>query len=223
MKQKEIFKKQEADQWYLRNKEYLENEQSVGRDIPLRLIAEYKLTPKKVLEVGAADGFRLAALAKGYKAACTALEPSAQAIAAGKKKYPAVTFVKGTAEALPFKDGAFDLVIINFVLHWLDRIDLLCTVSELDRVLRDGGHLLIGDFYPDHPGKFAYKHVQSGVYTFTQRYPNIFLASGLYALLGIVTADQRTKAPAPDVPSDRRIGFALLRKSLEGMYEERSL
>ena len=45
--------------------------------------------------------------------------------------------------ALPFKDGAFDAVICNSVLEYVQPTQLQNTLRELDRVLAPGGHLVI--------------------------------------------------------------------------------
>lgn len=46
----------------------------------------------------------------------------------------------GDVEALPFADGAFDLILANFMLYHLPHLDQ--GIAELRRVLRPGGALL---------------------------------------------------------------------------------
>mgnify|MGYP003672267599 FL=1 len=48
--------------------------------------------------------------------------------------------------ALPFENGAADLVTVHQVLHYLD--DPAGAVAECGRLLKPGGHLLIVDFAP---------------------------------------------------------------------------
>ena len=55
---------------------------------------------------------------------------------AAREVAPSVTFVEGVAEALPFADGSFDIVLANFVVHLLDRA---AAFAEVYRVLRPGG------------------------------------------------------------------------------------
>jgi ubiquinone/menaquinone biosynthesis C-methylase UbiE len=224
MKQNEIFKAREGDAWYRRNASYLTDVLRREDDVPLQLIARARLSPKRILEVGASNGFRLSELKRRYKATCIGLEPSKEAIAEGRRLFPRVRFVRGTADALPFKDVSFDLVIVNFVLHWIDRPDLLKTLSEIDRVLADGGRLLIGDFLPDKPGRFAYKHLpRNSIFTFTQDYAKILASSELYRVVSRIVADHATKRFARSIPPDRRIAYTLLRKNLLDAYEERTL
>jgi ubiquinone/menaquinone biosynthesis C-methylase UbiE len=51
------------------------------------------------------------------------------------------TFMVGDAEHLQLEDGAFDLVICNSVYHWFPNRQR--AVSELARVLKPGGQLLL--------------------------------------------------------------------------------
>ena len=45
--------------------------------------------------------------------------------------------VRAVAEALPFRDAAFDVVVANYVLHHVP--DTARAVTELARVMRPGG------------------------------------------------------------------------------------
>lgn len=54
-----------------------------------------------------------------------------------------ISFVKGSAEELPFKRASFDVVIAALSLHhWKDKSQ---GISETYRVLKKGGCLIIGD------------------------------------------------------------------------------
>jgi SAM-dependent methyltransferase len=69
---------------------------------------------------------------------------SAELVAAGQKRAPAnVSLVEGDAEALPFAYGAFDVAGCVRVLHHAHRPELV--VSELARVTRPGGRMLVVD------------------------------------------------------------------------------
>ena len=54
-----------------------------------------------------------------------------------------MTFVAGDVEALPFRDGAFDLVTCRLAAHHF--ADLAPAVREVQRVLRSGGSFLVED------------------------------------------------------------------------------
>lgn len=219
--QDELFAAFEGNRWFARNKGALQ-QYDIASDMPLRLLSLYDLHPKQVLEVGAANGFRLAALAERYGARAVAVEPSTDAIAHGRAVFPNIHFVHGEAQTLPLKDS-FDLVIINFVLHWVDRCHLFRVMAELDRVLADGGYLLIGDFCPSRPTRVPYHHYTDvAVYTYKQNYAAPFLTSGLYHLVSFLTSDHASKTTRGEICEHERVGTWLLRKQLSENYYERT-
>ncbi len=217
MLQRDTFVASEADRWFDRNATALAT-RGVEEDLPLRLLELYRIRPRRVLEIGAANGWRLAALSARFSPErCVAVEPSAHAIAAGRATFPAVEFHAGHASATGL-DQSFDLVIVHYVLHWLDRGELLSAVAEVDRRVSDGGYLLIGDFCPAIPTRVPYHHRPDlELYTWKQRYADIWLASGIYRPVGTLTnhhADGLDPAPAE---RDRGAVW-LLQKDLAGLY-----
>ncbi len=56
--------------------------------------------------------------------------------------------VQGSATALPFRDGAFNLVLCGHLVKHLDDIDVLGLFAEIHRVLEPGGLALIWEFAP---------------------------------------------------------------------------
>jgi len=83
--------------------------------------------------------------------------PSAAAIRDGRRRYPKVGFYRGLSQRLPaaVRRSCYDLVILNFVLHWVDRADLLTAAAQADAVVKDGGYLIIGDFLPTFGRQFG--------------------------------------------------------------------
>ena len=67
------------------------------------------------------------------------LDFSAEMIAIAKQSYPDLQFQEGDAEDLPFADGSFDVVVMNFGMHHLGRPER--ATGEIARVLRGGGRL----------------------------------------------------------------------------------
>lgn len=217
--QAEIFVASEADRWFERNKQTLAGFDPEN-DFPVKLMELYRLRPRNVLEVGAANGFRLAAIHARYGSRVVGVELSGEAVRDGKARFPHVELVRGAAHAIPVKQS-FDLVIVNFTFHWIDRALLLASVAEIDRVLRDRGFLIIGDFYPKNFVKVRYHHVPTPtVYTYKQEYAAIFLASGLYHQVCLLAGDHSSKALIAEVSEGERIGAWLLRKDLNGHYME---
>lgn len=177
--QAEIFLTKEGDQWFVRNRQSLE---SVDKDRILACLRTSNAKPQRILDIGCSFGKRLNQITAESMAQGYGLDTSAQAIKYGREKYPHLRLARGVAHDLTAYEGNFfDLVIISFVFHWLDRQYLLRTVSEIDRVLAPGGRVIIQDFYPSEPCRVKYHHLpDDNVFTFKQNYPAIFLASRLY-------------------------------------------
>lgn len=209
----------EGDQWFARNRQALE-QFDPDADFPLRLMELYDLRPTSVLEIGAANGVRLAAIAAHYGARVVAVEPSSEATRCGRARFSQVTFVQGTACALPLSES-FELIIVNFVFHWIDRANLLRSIAEIDRLLVDGGFLIIGDFYPSNMVKLQYHHLaEQEMFTFKQNYAATFIGSGLYHPVCLITGDHASHSLAGAVDEDERIGVWLLQKKLREHYAE---
>lgn len=212
-----IFLQSEGDRWFARNRDHLERFDPAG-DLPMKLVDLYGIRPRNVLEIGAANGFRLAALQWRYGCRAVALECSADAVADGRARYPSIEFVHGGASSIAL-DDAFDLVIVNFVFHWIDRCNLLRAVAEIDRLLADSGFLVIGDFLPSAMTREVYHHLpEGGVYTYKQDYASVFVASGQYQTICLLTGDHASKGLVAHSPERDRIGTWLLRKALGRLY-----
>lgn len=216
-KQEALFIKGEGDEWFKRNKSYIDSSYCIKNDIPLFLIKHYNLEPKKVLEVGCANGYRLGELKKIYNCDCLGIEPSEEAIADGKRLYPDLKFKCGTADSLPIdSEDTFDLVIINFVFHWVSRETLLRVVAEIDKTLANGGYLIIGDFLPDYPVKNHYHHLpEESVYTYKLDYAKIFLSTGFYTMVASFTYNCDEHIVEGNIPPESRGVCSLLIKSLK--------
>jgi SAM-dependent methyltransferase len=181
------------------------------------MIGRIAPTPRRIIEIGASNGYRLAAVASLLGAHCVAIDPSQEAISDGRTRYPQVEFRRGSLEHLPVAAGeTFDLVILHFVLHWIDRSALLGCVAEIDRAVSDGGSLLIGDFLPDSPTRVDYHHLPGrNIYTYKQDYAAIFLASHLYAEEGrLLFRHGASVATDETIPEQERCAVTTLRKAV---------
>ena len=221
MSQDNVFLKSEGDNWFKRNATSL-----VGThdgDFVINLIQLYNIAPKKVLEIGASNGWRLNEINRIHGCNCVAVEPSELAIKAGKEKYPHIEFHRAVANELPFdNDQKFDLVIINFVFHWIGREQLFKSVSEIDRVLSDGGLLIIGDFMPDSPNKVNYHHIKDKqMWTYKQDYTKLFTCSNIYKLIGHMTGHHETKNLDLCVDNKSRMAVSLLKKNYNNYPEQK--
>ena len=220
MDQTKYFQEGEGDAWFRRNSARLgENPEN---DVPLTLIKSSGIRPIRVLEVGAANGYRLAWIHEFWQSECWGVDVSQEAVHTGSSRFPQIHLRVGAAHDLSFDGsftGAFDLVVVNFVFHWVDRSLLLKSISEIDRVLCQEGYLLIGDFYPDYPSKTTYHHLpEQEVWTYKQDYAAPFIASGLYTLVAMATGAHGHTVPVPAAESNVRVATSLLRKVPGGRY-----
>jgi SAM-dependent methyltransferase len=93
-----------------------------------------------VLDVATGPG-HIAAAAAGRGATVIGVDVAEGMLARARAAHPEVTFLHGDAEALPFDDGAFDAVIVGFLLLHLGRPER--AVAEFERVLRPGGRVAL--------------------------------------------------------------------------------
>jgi SAM-dependent methyltransferase len=92
----------------------------------------------RALDVGCGTGqsaLALTEIAERVIGADIAADMLAQAVL-----HPRVSYVRATAERLPFIAGAFDLATVGLAFHWFDRARFLC---EAGRVLAPEGWLVI--------------------------------------------------------------------------------
>jgi SAM-dependent methyltransferase len=217
-KQDKLFLETEGDEWYVRNAGVLGSDEHVRRDPALRMLDQIpSYRPKRILEIGCSNGWRLARLRERYGCKTVGVEPSAKAVDDGNKRYPGVDLRRGVAMKLPIKeDEKFDLVIGGFVFMWVSRSAFLLSMAEVDRALEDGGHILLCDFLPDVPIRRRYHHLPEGqAYTYKQDVAQVFLASACYRHVARTThhhARQIEDLFEMDVPSDERVVCDILQK-----------
>ncbi|MDO8533503.1 MAG: class I SAM-dependent methyltransferase, partial [Xanthobacteraceae bacterium] len=177
--QKKIFISGEGDAWFARNRMAIEKTVKDKSDPVLMSIKELSVRPRDILEVGCANGWRLDLLAREYGAKGTGIDPSEEAITDGRRRFPALELRRGTADTLSFADGRFDLLIYGFCLYLCDRHDLFRIVAEGDRVLAEGGHLVIYDFLVNEPHRRIYHH-DPRLVSFKMNYAALFYANPAY-------------------------------------------
>src|SRR4051794_11699421 len=94
----------------------------------------------RLLDVGCGGGLLLRdALASG--GAVTGLDHSAEMVALARERAPRAEVVLGSAERLPFADGAFTALSMSIVFFFLP--DPVTALSECRRVLAPGGRLAV--------------------------------------------------------------------------------
>lgn len=108
----------------------------------------------------------------GWDAACWGVDVDARSLQQGGAASPNVTFRTGDALHLPFKDGALGLLTYFHVLEHIR--DLHGLLSEADRALEPGGHLLIevpdAERYGDFPiGSAFWISIREHIFHYTAR------------------------------------------------------
>lgn len=142
----------------------------------------------KCLEIGACYGYNLADLCQKYHMECYGIEPSEKAVKYGNEIYDKlnVHLQVGTSDYIPFEDLSFDYVLIGFSWFWVERKMLMKSLAEADRVLKEGGFLVIWDFDTKLPYMRANVH-NDNVPTF-----KMDVASLLYHNPQYVLAEKRS-------------------------------
>lgn len=142
------FAAQDADAWYLRNKEKL----GIGHD-PVMAALEAAEVPLlggvRVFEFGCANGWRLKNLIERYKCDCWGSEISPLAVHDADPRIlmnlePAIC--------------SCHVVIFGFCLYLIQPGSLFYWVYYADQILADGGYIVIYDFLPDEPHARTYTH-----------------------------------------------------------------
>lgn len=181
--QEKVFLEQEADAWFNRNPSVVQLAPSNHR--VLEALNCVKLPSEGcLLDIGGATGSVSAGFLRDHPDwIVRVVEPSAEAITAGKQAFPELEFAQGSIsqrEGMPWNDS--DIVVVSGVFCVVDRNLLTQAVANVDAALKNGGLLVISDF--DSPSLRAnpYKHYE-GLFTYKQDYAEIFRALGTYQVI----------------------------------------
>ncbi|MEV8589296.1 methyltransferase domain-containing protein [Streptomyces sp. NPDC051180] len=125
-----------------------------------RLIGSFTDRPAPaIVEVGAGTGMFCAAAARWLApSTVVGVDPSAAMLAEAVRHHdrPAVHYLRGDAEALPVRSGAFDLALLSRVIHHLP--DRPRVAGELARVLRPGGVVVVRTTFRDRLDALVYDY-----------------------------------------------------------------
>jgi ubiquinone/menaquinone biosynthesis C-methylase UbiE len=118
-----------------------------------QLAAESGARPgDQVLDVGCGSGYftRLMAAAVAPGGTAHGVDPSAEGITHAQRltRLANCTFSDGIAENLDAPDGSYDVVVTSLMIHHLPETLRPRAISEMFRVLRPGGSVLIAEFRP---------------------------------------------------------------------------
>ena len=119
------------------------------QEATLRRAAHLAPDPRRVLDVGCGTGALLRKVADRFpRADLTGVDPAPGMVEAARKSWcgdrPA-RFVRAAAEALPFENGEFDLVMSTVSFHhWQDQ---RAGLREIGRVLAPEGSVVLADMF----------------------------------------------------------------------------
>jgi SAM-dependent methyltransferase len=105
--------------------------------------------PRRVLEVGGGEGWLSERIVGDLGADVTMVDQSERMVELARGR--GVDAQVGDVQALPFADGAFDLVVAAWMLYHVTDLDL--GLSEIARVLEPGGHLVANTNSKHHCGE----------------------------------------------------------------------
>lgn len=187
VRQADIFRESEGDAWFKRNRDRLGE-----RDPVSEAIASAGIVPTSVLEIGCANGWRLARLRDRYQCKVLGIEPSQEAcMEAATLRVPTMQAIAsnvliqlGNYGMGSRTEGDFDLVIFGFCLYLTDPSEWFTIVAGGDSVLRDFGHIIIHDFAAE--GQFFarnYRH-HDGVMSYHFDFDKMWLAHPWYHVVG---------------------------------------
>ena len=104
-----------------------------------------------VVDIGCGTGYfaRRIARAVGPEGAVVGVDPSQPLLDFAQQHAPAnCSFRNAGAEDLPFDDASFDVVVSSLAFHHFPVDRRADAVTEMFRVARPGGRLLVADFSP---------------------------------------------------------------------------
>ncbi len=145
-------------------------------------LKDIQVKPRAILEIGCGAGYRLAVLRGEFGADCYGIDPSTKAIEYGHARYPELVLESGTAKSLPYADNRFDLVIFGFCLYLCDPGDHFRIAWQADRVLQDGGYLVVHDFLAPAPYSNEFVHA-AGIRSRKMEWSRMFTWNPAYRLI----------------------------------------
>jgi ubiquinone/menaquinone biosynthesis C-methylase UbiE len=120
---------------------------AIDAEIRARLSRPGRAGAVRILDLACGTGNWLAVQMRAYAAepiVWHGLDASADMLGLARAKVPAARLVEGRAEHLPYADGEFDFVAVNFAFHHFGEKDAV--LDEIVRVLAPGGAVRMNNF-----------------------------------------------------------------------------
>jgi ubiquinone/menaquinone biosynthesis C-methylase UbiE len=183
----------------------------------IREIAMRMLPPESgrwVLEVGCGTGSFLNLYARANCRVIGIDRSPAMAKAAGSKLCGDAVVNTGDASQMPYKDDAFDAIIMSMTLHEMHATIRSAVLKECSRVLNKSGRILVIEYHPG-PYRFpagVYSKILSYVIEFAagsehfSNYRNFMAGGGLPGLI----ADHRLRIQTQKIVGGGNLGLYVI-------------
>jgi len=98
--------------------------------------------PFNILDVGSASGWFLYELKKEFRNSdCVGIDVYKKAVDYGKERYKNIKLLTADAHDIPFKNGAFEIIVCCEVLEHVENPELV--IKEMKRVLKRTGSIIV--------------------------------------------------------------------------------
>lgn len=156
-----------------------------GRQDESRALARH-FAPRRVLDVGCGGGQDLIPFAE-HGATCVGIDVARESALWATRQFQcelpgtSAAFLTGAAEALPFGDGSFDLVICRLAIPYTNNA---AAFAEMSRVLTDGGGLLLKTHTPNYYFRKFWTGVRTRSPLFSVHAARVLMSGLVYHVTG---------------------------------------
>lgn len=186
-----------------------------GRGVPLEQLNEWRsaIGPHvtdggdgaPILDLGAGTGIWTTAFRRWFGSPVVAVEPSVgmRQVAHGNGVPDRAWLVAGRAEAIPLGSSTVGTIWMSTVIHHVEDLDACAT--ELSRVLRADGRVLLRSSFPGRHDEIMLFHYFPAAKRVAQSFPTVEALTELFARVSFELRElQRVREPAPGSLRDFR-------------------
>jgi SAM-dependent methyltransferase len=172
--------------------------------------------PASALDIGTGSAGHIGRFLADQGLTLTGVDLSLAAIEVARRLNPGMTFVVADFRNLPFADASFDAVVGFYCFIYGTDRDIVGGLSEVRRVLRPGGRLLVavhGDL-DDRPQRVAFTEFQGTPVDIKMRHTTPATLASLAERAGLRIVELRVREPYEFEHRSRRIYLVAERQLL---------